>query len=402
MLARLRFRVYRPTPDLRPAPALRGQGAPWRPSPPIAPRLVAADRARFLNQEHRIDAPSAWNDPVRDKLWLYNLHYFDDLRRADRVAWREAHRALIRRWIAENPPGHGNGWEPYPLSLRIVNWIRWHIETAGLDEAMLHSLAVQARYLTGRLEYHLLANHLLANAKALAFAGMFFEGREAASWLAKGIELLGFQLSEQVLADGAHFELSPMYHAIVLEDGLDLVNAQRVYDGAFDVNQAGVLSRWREILPRMLSWLAAMTHRDGEIAFFNDAAIGIASPLRELEGYARALGLQPGVPPRDGMTPLTASGYVRIANPRSLVIFDAGRVGPEYNPGHAHADTLSFELAWGAERAPPLSGRSGGVRRRRHPLHLRDARRRPRSGEARGRARSAGRTRRADRVDPAV
>ena len=38
------------------------------------------------------------------------------------------------------------------------------------------------------------------------------------------------ELPEQILADGGHFELSPMYHALVLEDLLDLVNIARRYD----------------------------------------------------------------------------------------------------------------------------------------------------------------------------
>ena len=32
---------------------------------------------------------------------------------------------------------------------------------------------------------------------------------------------------EQILKDGGHFERSPMYHSIVLEDILDLVNVIR-------------------------------------------------------------------------------------------------------------------------------------------------------------------------------
>jgi hypothetical protein len=31
----------------------------------------------------------------------------------------------LERWLAENPPTMGNGWEPYPTSLRIVNWVKW-------------------------------------------------------------------------------------------------------------------------------------------------------------------------------------------------------------------------------------------------------------------------------------
>jgi hypothetical protein len=72
----------------------------------------------------------------REKLWLYNLHYFDDLNgvaAAERTAW---HRALLARWVAENPPGVGNGWEPYPSSLRIVNWIKWWLAGNVLEPGL--------------------------------------------------------------------------------------------------------------------------------------------------------------------------------------------------------------------------------------------------------------------------
>jgi len=113
-----------------------------------------------------------------EKLWLYNLHYFDDLVSCDAENKRELHSGWIKKWVQENPPGEGNGWEPYPTSLRIVNWIKWGVAGNCLSDEVLHSLAVQARYLLKKLEYHLLGNHLFANAnanaKALIFAGLFF------------------------------------------------------------------------------------------------------------------------------------------------------------------------------------------------------------------------------------
>ncbi len=178
--------------------------------------------------------PAGWNDPRVEKLWLYNLHYFDDLMTADAPSRAHWHQALVSQWIAENPPGRGIGWEPYPTSLRIVNWIKWAIAgwSGGerrLNDAAMHSLATQARWLSNRLEYHLLGNHLLANAKAVVFAGLFFGGSEGNEWLRKGIGLLDRQASEQILADGGHFELSPMYHALVLEDLLDVTNLLVLY-----------------------------------------------------------------------------------------------------------------------------------------------------------------------------
>jgi hypothetical protein len=66
------------------------------------------------------------------------------------------------------------------------------------------------RALAGQLEYHLLGNHLFADAKALIFLGAFFAGAEAEAWLTHGLLILARELPEQVLADGGHFERSPM------------------------------------------------------------------------------------------------------------------------------------------------------------------------------------------------
>ena len=70
--------------------------------------MPATDRFVFLNEEGELSGPGSWNDPVRGKLWLYNLHYFDDLNAvgaSERMDW---HRALIQRWVEENPPTAGS------------------------------------------------------------------------------------------------------------------------------------------------------------------------------------------------------------------------------------------------------------------------------------------------------
>jgi uncharacterized heparinase superfamily protein len=100
-----------------------------------------------------------------------------------------------------------------------------------LEPAWLDSLAVQVRWLRRRLEWHLLSNHLFANAKALMFGGAFFDGPEAGDWREGGLRILAREVPEQVLPDGGHFERSPMYHAILLEDMLDLLNLSRAFPG---------------------------------------------------------------------------------------------------------------------------------------------------------------------------
>jgi len=114
------------------------------------------------------------------------------------------------------------------------------------------------------LEFHLLGNHLLANAKALVFAGCFFSGDEADGWLRTGLDLLEAEFAEQILDDGAHFELSPMYHAVILEDVLDLIQLRRAVPGPGWCEKVRSGAHWRR---GCWAWLDAMSHPDGEISF---------------------------------------------------------------------------------------------------------------------------------------
>jgi uncharacterized heparinase superfamily protein len=353
LYGRVLFRLTRPVPDLSPAPARRGAG-PWA-QPVSKPRsLVGPEEFVFLNHAGSVRNASQWNDDGQSKLWLYNLHYFDCLGSEpgpDEKAWRPA---LIDRWISENPVGSGNGWEPYPISLRVVNWIKWAFSGERLEPHHLASLAVQVRWLRGRIERHLLGNHLLANAKALVFAGLFFEGAEAEGWLRTGLDILVRELPEQVLSDGGHFELSPMYHNLILEDVLDLLNLAASNGLADQIPWTG----WRGMAEKMLRWAAAMRHPDGEVAFFNDAAFGIAPTYDELQAYAGRLGLAGSAITPAPLTHLEATGYVRLETGAAVALVDLAAVGAGYQPGHAHADTLSFELSVFGQRLIVNSGTS--------------------------------------------
>jgi uncharacterized heparinase superfamily protein len=352
---RLWHRLLNPScPNLRLAPSLRQPSWDWLNFPIRQKSMLGNDTFQFLNVVGKARCADDWNDLQKEKLWLYNLHYFDDLNAVgaeNRVEW---HRALIARWIKENTPGVGNGWEPYPTSLRIVNWIKWALNGNILEATWIHSLAVQVRWLRRHIEWHLLGNHLFANAKTLVFAGLFFEGEEADEWLEKGLEILKREVSEQILEDGGHFELSPMYHAIILEDILDLVNATCTWPG----HVPNVLvSQWREVGARMLCWLKGLTHPDGGIAFFNDAAFGIAPGYAVLEEYAQRLRIDTAsAKSAEICTHFADSGYVRLERGNAVALLDVAQIGPIYLPGHAHADTLSFELSLFGQRVVVNSG----------------------------------------------
>ena len=163
----------------KPAEVRRRDGIGLRPRPCNARLGTDGGWTFTFLSRARTYTPSSvdWHPTDVPRLWRYNLHYFDYL--LDDDCPLAARDALLEHWIAANPPGTRDAWEPYPTSLRIVNWIDFFLRTAAHrppKPAWLRSLCHQAAWLERNVECHLLANHLLKNAVALVFAGAFFQG----------------------------------------------------------------------------------------------------------------------------------------------------------------------------------------------------------------------------------
>jgi uncharacterized heparinase superfamily protein len=308
------------------------------------------DRFTFLNEENQLSL-IRWDNPSQSKLWRYNIHYFDCLNQLElKNEGVELQNNIISKWIIENPYGKGTGWEPYPTSLRIINWVKWHFKTNGLSDEAKLSLWNQVNWLASRPEYHLLGNHLLINAKALLFACVFFELDERSTIYKKALKILKTELVEQFLDDGAHFELSPMYHALAMEDLLDLYQLKSSLPSNFPSQEI------QERFNKGMLWLYYMSYTNGELAHFNDCANGIAPTFMQLEDMGKRLGLNWSLNSNTKFNYFEQSGFVVIKNESIHLIGDIGDIGPDYLPGHAHADSLSFELAINGQRVMVNSG----------------------------------------------
>jgi uncharacterized heparinase superfamily protein len=216
----------------------------------------------------------------------------------------------------------------------------------------LSSLATQCRHLARHIETHLLGNHIFANAKALLFGGLFFKGPEADRWRRKGEAILKRELIEQILPDGGHFERSPMYHSIILEDVLDCINAMRTYQ----LGDPELRERLSRTASSMLDLLRDILHDDDELPFFNDTALGITPAPDELTAYAERLGIAASASRPTHITAKPDFGLWVLTGNGTRVIVDAGRIGPDHLPGHAHCDTLSYELSVDGRRFVVNSG----------------------------------------------
>jgi len=288
-----------------------------------------------------LNFPDDWNNQSIALLWTYNLHYFDGLLASETDDYLK--KKHIDRWIKDNLSAASVAWDPYPTSLRIVNWIKWSWANNESPDTFIRSLAIQISHLFGSLEYHLLGNHLLENAKALIFGGCYFVGDDATKWLNKGLEIIDQELSEQVLEDGGHFELSPMYHSIMLELVLDLLALAKSVDSPIELRSRRLMLS--SVAQKMKSWLTVMTHPDGEIAFFNDASTNIALSPSTLDNYLTRMEGKVEKFSSPLVTHLSASGYVRMNVKNAVLFADIAEIGPSYLPGHGHADALSIELS---------------------------------------------------------
>lgn len=321
---------------------LRGRGRLRLPkTAPVGYFLVVPDPEKsvswqagtftFLNRSASFGSTTDWNYTPFGKLWAYNLHYFDFLNQPEMSVAQGL--ALIQDFMRQTDAVR-IGLEPYPTSVRILNWVQFLSRHQLQDLAINQHLYAQVGLLTRRLEHHLSGNHLLENGFALLTGALFFRQER---WYLTAARLLRRELTNQVLADGGHYERSPMYHQLLLDRLLDAVLLLQNDSWGSDPELELFLTRKAGL---MLSWLRAITFRNGDVPLFNDAALGIAPSTDQLLKKADSILPQKRVPD----TVLTTSGYRMFRRSRYELLATVGAPGPVHQPGHAHADTLSFVL----------------------------------------------------------
>ncbi len=300
----------------------------FRDLPPVYQTYLGGYVFVFLNQIIKFDSSVNWNIQKNGKLWNYNLQYANYLLQKD-ISFDEK-KALIESmydWLYTGKLP----LEAYPVSLRSINILRWFSYEGKYVDSILKGVYAELEFLSKRPEYHLLGNHLLENAFALMMGGGFFSKR---NWIKQGQNILEYELEEQILSDGAHFELSPMYHQIIFFRLLELIDWYSNWPSKETLFENYLIDKAR----KMLSWLKNILFKNGDIPHFNDSTIDIAYSSAWLINYAKKLGIT------FNDTPLGVSGYRSIILNKYECKVDFAQLGPSYQPGHAHSDALSFIL----------------------------------------------------------
>ena len=373
-----------------------GNRGPWQ-----AQAVQALEQAKevsqqhfcFLQHSHVFHEKILWEDPKLSQLWRYNLHYFEYVN--DLLVWSalgnaekayHTFKSLANSWIQGNQRLMGDGWHPYTISLRIVNWVNalsaFQLQLSKdkqFFESILSSIYGQGHILAHDIEFDVRGNHIIKNLKALIWLGIAFKGPEPDLWLRKAVRLLELELAEQILPDGGHFERVPGYHLVVLKDCLEIALL-------LSRNQQKVPYFLEAVLTQMLDFLAGLLPPNGKAPLLKDTAwdtgprpcdlLSAGAIYLNMNKYkfSDCFGIYPFLlfgksgwskfkewplcpSPQDSVAfPETGYYVMRDHGSGDYLIFDAGKPCPDYLPAHAHADMLSYELMVGGQRLVVDSG----------------------------------------------
>lgn len=277
-----------------------------------------------------VEAPS--------ETWTEELHGFSWVRHfsaAGGNAARAHARGLVQSWIATSGQWHDIGWRPHVIGRRLTSWAAngaLLMEESDLiyRSTLLRNMAKQARHLARTVMWAPPGEQRLTAAIGLAFSGLCLS--EGGKRLRKGLDLVGQELTQQILPDGGHISRNPAAQLSIL---LDLVSLR----DALIAQGHGVPQPIRNAVDRMMPMLRFFKHGDGKLALFNGADEGpdgaVEAALAEDDAKGKPFGFAPH------------SGYQRMSAGPTYVTVDTGPPPPGAYSHSAHAGCLSFEMSVG-------------------------------------------------------
>jgi hypothetical protein len=316
---------------------------------------------------HRIGHPIPWKaDPIGAQEWTHFLnrhHFARELAKAYAAtgAARYAGRldTIVESWIRENPVpvrsngGAGPSWETLTAGWRLREWlwiggIAWSSPSfrRGTLNAMLRSVWEHAMSLMDHTGHP--NNWIIVESAALALAGFCFPCfREAQLWTEVGIERLSKEFETQFFGDGAHFELSPLYHAICLHALVEVSFAAQAV-------QVRLPEELTSSLEQCAEYLAALCRPDFTWPSINDSGSSrgdyCALMVRMGEAFGRSdfawVGSRgkSGDPTGARSRAFPEAGIAVMRSDRrsdaNFLLFRAGPAGA----AHVHDDVLSLDV----------------------------------------------------------
>ena len=302
------------------------------------PEWMSKGKVCLLNQVVNLNYEPNYTKSLKPLIYN-NVYYFEYgialaskySKTKDKTYWE-----LFRKCYEDYLKANANVKSSYTMALHIPN-VLIALELFGeaveqdFREKVYCELYSQYLYLQGHQEKHLLANHYFEDLKALIIASYLFKDDKKLNNYLKAFKK---QCDEQILADGVHYELSLMYHKLILEDVMRI---------GMLVKQPGFPEcKWiTSLIQKMTDACYFLEKGIGRTPLFNDAGDNVAKTCEQL---CLAADNKFGIKPVQKDT-FEACGYYKLYDGNKALIFDAGKIGVDYQPAHGHCDCLSFELS---------------------------------------------------------
>ena len=335
---------------------------------------------KFLNKKEKLKVPFNWNNKNWDRLWQFNLHYFEWAREILEkslinnleIEDLKVLEPLIDQWIKYNPVGCGDGWHSYTLSLRIRNWI-WLFRCfkSLKNQLRINSLWEQILWLHAHKESCHGGNHFLENLITLIIGSLQFKSKRATQIYNESKNLLKKELDIQILEDGGHQERSTSYHISILERLIELGLMIEIFRGERPY--------WLiHSIFKMKNWLEIIIIQEKAFPIFNDSSSEACSDIRTIIKYSESF-LTRNQYIEEGFRQLLLSKAfnktkIDNSNPTKIkkharkktipkvsilketgwfifnhlngydLVFKCGTICPKYLPAHGHSDQFTFDF----------------------------------------------------------
>ncbi len=311
-------------------------------------------KIKVFDNEIIFNRDFSWSIKNQNKLFLYNLHYFNFL---DKVNSKniEQYKKIIYHWIDNNFIHLSVGLDPYPTSKRLINWINLISKFKLKDKKIINSIKMQSQFLKKNIEYHLDANHLISNLICIIYIINFDKSIFNLNERDYYYKVFYSELSKQILKDGGYFERSPSYHILILND---LLNLYYYLDNS-KIN-IKIKNKLIKKIIVMNKWMISILHPDKNIPFFNDSNfshnIDISNLLKRINAFLSNLNHPKYVEEKNKLIVLKDTGFYIYSNNIFKLISSISNIKPDFQPGHSHANSLAFELSFGKKRLFVNSG----------------------------------------------
>lgn len=285
----------------------------------------------ILNLKYLFKDNPDWNFLEYGTLWNYNLNYLEFLNQ--KKFNKKRFTKILKNYIS-NKKESIFGCDPYPISLRNINILKFILNNKIKDHLIDKSIYEDYMLLYNNFEFHLQGNHLLENSLSLFLGGIYFNEKKFLKYSEK---ILNTELDKQILSDGAHFELSPMYHNILLERILDIIYFLKI-------NNYRELKIYKKLIYKsklMFNWIKEVSYSDYSYPLVNDSAIGIGLTVDKLNILMKKNSIE-----NIDKVSVSDSGFRRINFGQFEIYINFSEIKSNFQPGHKHADFLNFELRY--------------------------------------------------------